>query len=149
MKEIMSDENQSIETTIEDDKQSVETLNKITEEVINYNKTEIEIISNDQNREQVSQKIENNGIKKQIIKKTEERRITHPKKIKNTREELEMTNNGLINVLNILSTDSVSYTHLFHMRKFLYYIKSILMFDHVCDKKLIIAKSHIKLYLRL
>ena len=35
MKEIMSDENQSIETTIEDDMQSVETLNKITEEVIN------------------------------------------------------------------------------------------------------------------
>ena len=46
-----------------------------------------------------------NGIKKQIIKKTEERRITHPKKIKNTREQWEMMNNGLINVLNILSTD--------------------------------------------
>ena len=65
-----------IETTIKDDKQCVETLNKITEEVINDNKTEIEIIPNDQNREQVGQKIEDNGIKKQIIKKTEERRIT-------------------------------------------------------------------------
>ena len=48
MKEIMSDGNQSIETTIEDDKQNVETLNKITEEVINDNKTEIEEIPNDE-----------------------------------------------------------------------------------------------------
>ena len=48
-KEIRSDENQSIETMIEDDKQKVETLNKITE---------IEIIPNDQIREPVNQKIE-------------------------------------------------------------------------------------------
>ena len=50
MKEITSDGNQLIETTIEDDKQNVETLNKITEEVINDNKTEIEEIPNDEKK---------------------------------------------------------------------------------------------------
>ena len=42
---------------------------------------------------------------KYVIKKTKKIGKTHPKKIKNTREELEMMNNGLINVLNILSTN--------------------------------------------
>ena len=41
------------------------------------------------------------GVKKQINKKTKERRIIRPKKIKNTREILEMIKGGLITVFNL------------------------------------------------
>ena len=41
------------------------------------------------------------GVKKQIIKKTKERRIIRLNKRKNTREEVDMIKSGLVNVLNL------------------------------------------------
>ena len=41
------------------------------------------------------------GVKKQIIKKTKERRIIRLNKRKNTREEVDVIKSGLVNVLNL------------------------------------------------
>ena len=102
--------------------------------------------TNDQNREQVSPKIEESskeienkveintllsekkcnrekekmmhieinikGVKKQIIKKTKERRIIHPKKLRNTQEGLDMIRSGLINVFNLTIVNYLSLIHI-------------------------------------
>ena len=102
--------------------------NKIKEEIIDDNKPDIEELPNDKNKEQVNQKIEDSrkeienkednrallsenkhNRNKENIKhmemKTKKMRQIHQRKLIKTREELEMMNNGLVNVLNILSTE--------------------------------------------
>ena len=58
---------------------------KVREGIRNDSKPKTEEIPKDENMEQVSPKTEENGIKNQIIKKTEERRMMRPKKVRITR----------------------------------------------------------------
>ena len=57
------------------------------------------------------------GVKKQIIKKTKEWRIIHPKKFRNTREGLDMIRSGLINVFNLTIVNYRERTELKNYRK--------------------------------
>ena len=77
-----------------------ESVKETREESIIDNKPETEEVPKDKNTEQVSPKPKDNGIKKQIIKKMEERRMIHPKKVRIMREILEMTRSGLVNFIN-------------------------------------------------
>ena len=76
------------------------TIKEWREEIRNDNKPKTEEVPKDKNMEHGNQKTEENGIKNQIIKKTEERRMIRPKKVRITREILEMTRSGLINFIN-------------------------------------------------
>ena len=97
------------------------------------NQMEVKGLPEDKNREQVSPKHRDIGSKNKIIKKTGEketniRRIIHPKKTRITKEIVEMTRSGLINMINFPIIDrregiymkeyrrsfmkTVSYTHL-------------------------------------
>ena len=71
------------------------------EEVKNDRKPGTEEIPKDKNIEHLNQKIEENGVKNQLIKKTTERGIIRPNKLKNTREELDMVRSGLVNIDNL------------------------------------------------
>ena len=77
-----------------------ESFEKTRDEIRNDNKPETEEIPKEENMEQMNPKTEDNGIKDQIIKKTEGRRMIRPKKVRLTWEILEMTRNGLIYFIN-------------------------------------------------
>ena len=100
---------------------------------MNDDQMEVEEVPEDKNSEQVSPKPEENGEKRiQIIKETEEvkmeeRRTMRPRKTRVTKELIEMTRGGLINMINLPIVDhekrifrkeyrrsfmTVSYTHL-------------------------------------
>ena len=76
-----------------------ESFKKTIEKMRNDSKPGIEEIPNNQNIEHLN--IEDNGVKNQMIKKTTERGIVRPKKIKKTREELDMVRSGLVNIVSI------------------------------------------------
>ena len=98
----------SIESTIEDGRKFRERLRKEREQSmeqssqkIEDNEPQTEELPEDENMEQVSPKPEDGGEKEtQIIKKMEERRIIRPKKTRVTKELIEMTRSGLINMIN-------------------------------------------------
>ena len=77
---------------------------------VNDNQMEVKELPKDESTEHVSQKPKDNGIKNKIFKKTkekktEERRIIRPKKTRITKEIIEMTRSGLINMINFPIVD--------------------------------------------
>ena len=87
-----------------------ESVKKIRRELIVDDQMEVKELPEDENTEQVSPKLKDNGIKNQVIKekeevKMEERRTMRPKKTRVTKELIEMTRGGLINMINLPITN--------------------------------------------
>ena len=101
---------EDLQLTIEENKKFREKLRREREQSnpkIDDNQMEVEEVHEDKNMEQVSPKPEESEKKKiQIIKETEEvkmeeKRTIRPKKTRVTKELIEMTRGGLINMINL------------------------------------------------